>query len=98
MRFREEGSAVKARDGVLGREGGQLCGGDTELSVLEGVFCMQCVCVRVCVCVCVRACVRVRACMRVRACVCVCVHACVCVCVCVCAHACTLLLRPKQAF
>ena len=41
MRFREEGGAKRARDGLLERVVGaggvaQLCGADTELRVLEG--------------------------------------------------------------
>ena len=43
VRFREEGAATKAREGLLERAVGnsvpQLCGADTELRVLEG----QCV-------------------------------------------------------
>lgn len=40
VRFREEGAATKAREGLLERAVGnslpQLCGADTELRVLEG--------------------------------------------------------------
>lgn len=44
VRFREEGTANKAREGLLERAVGtgvaQLCGADTELRVLEGQFSM----------------------------------------------------------
>ena len=41
MRFREEGGAKRAREGLLDRAVGgagvaQLCGSDVELKVLEG--------------------------------------------------------------
>ena len=43
MRFREEGGADKAREGLLGRAVGglgvaQLCGSEVELRVLQGLL------------------------------------------------------------
>ena len=47
VRFREEGGAKRARDGLLERAVGgtgvaQLCGADTELRILEGML-VECV-------------------------------------------------------